>query len=868
MAGYYEKYRKEITQEGGATYRLSIHEYRASALPSGYPYEIGGLVSFNLVLQGQQSDVFNPIVKTSLEIVLVDMSDEPLINQGGTRSKQGQWEEFFTPDSTKFKVVLSKKSGNTVTPIWTGYITPDSYEEQLVYHGTVSVIARDNLGHLGDLDFDGVEDEGGMVSVGLLVTQALAKVGAMSLKDMTADYANGNHILCQDADRDLTAVNLKSLYVNITACRGKKWLEVLESVLDSVGLTLRYAFDNTFMLAEIGMIPEYLDGTRGGGVRSFKMLNSSGGRRFVPAARLIEEIFNAEYGALLEVDTQSTDYSPATITIGGVSGTFDEPVGSHPFRRTGAIGMIDPLSGHYYNPRVGSIFYSGQDLFFTAIKSTDAVSNYGTIKAEIPISVGGENLTIRFRLYVGAYSRDGDYISGGAIFSSQAARHRRPDGTYHQSMAARYMVVYDNGTQRFYLNDSGIFQEAQYVFNESATSGYNSTQGRYGADSVEVERQVGLPNTPGTLEVIFQPFLLTNNAAPSLSTGNYFGRIYGLEITQDDESWKGYDIKTNYDDKNNIVLSREPAFGQVSDVVCPRVLKNGLYVKGSGGQFPAAGVFYWRNKADDNLMLAVLIHQQMLQYYSRPEKQITADIIDATDGLLSFNNIYSYRGEKYIIQSGSFDIINNMLSGVVMRTWRGWASLWGDEPVQDYITVTPSSVNLSNVTAATLRLECNTGWRVKTLPSGLQVSVNSGTGAAVVIVSVNGAFSGTGTLVFETADHAHTASVSVVRETAGTHVSMVNVGSDIESMEFPNITGIYYIEIDFDTSQDDFLWLDYPSWIHFEDPDLENSDMVFFPGVYGLYCDDLPDSSPRDGYITATGVNTDENAQLYVKQIG
>ena len=867
MAGYYEKYRKEITQEGGNIFRLSIYEYRTGNLPSGYPYEIGGFAACNLILQGQQSDVFNPITKTSLELVLVDMSDEPTFSRSGVTVKQGGWEEFFTPDSMKYKVVLAKKSGNSYPAIWTGYITPDSYEEQLVYHGTISVIARDNLGHLGDLDFDGVEDEGGMVSIGSLVTQALAKVGAMSLKNLNTDFSSGNHILCQDADRAITAVNLKGLYVNITACRGKKWLEVLEDVLDGVGLTLRYAFDNTFILAEMGMIPEYLDGTRGNGsVRTFKMLNSSGSRRFVPAARMIEETFNAEYGGLLEVDTESADYQDATVTMGGVSQTVHEPVGNHPFRRTGAIGMIDPLSGHYYNPRVGSIFYGGTDMFITAIKSTDAVSNYGTIKAEIPIAVGGENVTLRFRLYVGAYSHDGDYISGGAIFSTQPGRVRRPSGSYHQTMTARYMIAFYNGTSRRYLNDSGVFTSTQYVFNDSVESGYSSLSGRYGSDSVEVEKAIGLLNTPGTLELIFQPFIITNNAAPALSTGTYHGRIHGLEITQDDESWKGYDLKTNYDTKNNIVLSRDPAFGQVSEIINPRVLKNGLYVKGSGGQFPAAGVFYWRAKDTDNLMLAVLIHQQMLQYYSRTEKQITADIIDATDGVVSFNNIYRYAGEKYIIQSGSFDIINNQLTGAILRTWRKWSEMWGDEPVQNYLTVTPSAINLTDVTVAQVTINCNTTWRVKTLPSGLQVSSNSGTGPLTINVGRDSSFTG-GTIVFETTDHALTANVAVTRET-GTTMSIISVGSDVETMEFPGISGIYYVEIDFDTNEEPFVWIyDKPTWIHFDDSDLE-AGMANVPGVYGIYCDELPTSAPRDGYIVIQGPATGNEAQLYVKQIG
>ena len=865
---YYEKYRKNITRSGGPNYRVSIYESRNSSLGSGYPYEIGGLVACNLVLQGQRSDVFDPITKTSLELVLADISDHPTYTQSGTTVKQGQWEEFFTPDSMKYKVVVSRLTGsnnNTVTPIWTGYVTPDSYEEQLIYHGTISIIARDNLGHLGDIDFDGVDNENGMIFVSSLVSQALDRVGAMSLKDLDTDFSNGNHILVQDAAKALTAVNLKNLYLNITACRGRKWLDVLEDVLESTGLTLRYNFDNTFLLAEMGMIPEYLDGTRAGnGNRTFKMLQNSGRRQFIAAARAIEETFDAEYGGLLDVETQSGDYISASVTMGGSSVTVDKPTSSHPFQATGAIGMIDPLSGHYYNPRVGSIFYSGADMFITALKSTDNLSNYGSIKAEIPIAVGGENVTMRFKFYVGAYSHDGDYISGGAIFSAQSPRPgRRPDGTYNQSMSVRYKIAYYNGTTRTYLNDQGVFTSTDYTFMDTVTSGFNSSQGRYGADALDVEKEIRMPNSAGTLEIIFLPFLLSNNHAPTLSTGTYHGRINGLEITQDDESWKGYHIVTNYDSKNNVMLERGPKFGQVSGVISPKVIQNGLYIKGTGGQFPAAGAFYWRSKDTDNLRLAVLIHQQMLQFFSRPEKQITADIIDATSGVLSFSNTYLYGGEKYIIQSGSLDLIDNVLRSAVLRTWKSWASLWGDEPVANYLTVSPSNINLTNVTSEGVRVDSNTSWRIKTLPSGLSASVSSGTGPTNVYISLNGAFSGSGTVVFETTDHALTASVSVVRDTTGNQLTLESVGLDVETMEFPLVTGLYYVEINFDTDNNPLIYIDYPSWVHFDDPQID-----YVPGVYNFWIDELPSSSPRDGYIHIQEPATGNEVQLYIKQIG
>lgn len=865
---YYEKYRKNITNPEGVSYRLAIYENRTSSPGSGYPMEIGGLVGLNFVFQGQQSDVFTPIVKTSIELTLVDVSDKPTVTASPMNIKQGNWEEFFTPDATKYKVVLSTVSGTTVTPIWTGYITPDSYEEQLIYHGTIGVIARDNIGHLGDLDFDGTETESGsgMISVGDIVAQALTKVGAMSLKSMTSDFNSGNHILCQDADRALTAVNLKSLYVNLSACRGKTWLEVLESVLESTGLTLRYAFDNTFYLAEMGIIPEYLDGTRSGSVRTFMMLRGSGRRRFVPAARSIEETFDADYGGVLEVNTQSADYQDATVTMGGVSKTVHEPVGAHPFRRTGAIGMIDPLSGHYFNPRVGSIYYDGTDMFITALKSTDSVSSYGTIKASIPIVEGGVNITMHFRVFVGAYSRDGEYISGGAIFTATPGRGRRPDGNYSQGMTARYMIAFYNGTTRLYLNDQGVFQSAPYVFQDGVTQGHSTAQGRYGSDSAEVEKQIRLNNASGMLEIIFQPFLLTNNAAPSLSDGTYHGRINGLTITQDDESWKGYHILTNYSEKNNVMLSREPGFGQVSEVISPRVIQNGLYIKGVDGQFPAAGVFYWRAKDTENLRLAVLIHQQMLQYFSRTEKQLSAEIKDATDGVLSFNNIYSYGSEKYIIQSGVLDILRNTLSSVTMRTWRSWNELWGDEPVANFLTVSPSAINLTNSTSEGLQVASNTSWRIKTLPAGLTASVSSGTGTTYVVIT-RGTFTGTGTIVFETTDHALTASVSVTHQSQASSLSITSVGGDVENMEYPGVTGIYYVEINFDPDNDLFVQIDDPLWLHFEDPDAENG-AIWTPGVYGIYCDDLPSSAPREGYINLQTAATGLEAQLYIKQIG
>ena len=124
---YYEKYRKEITQTGGTKYRISIYENRSSSLGSGYPYEIGGFVAANLVFQGQQSDVFQPIVKTSLELILVDVYDNPTYIQSGTTvndptlwqaAKTAALKARFSPSST-----AGSSASSSGTSAQVGYIT-------------------------------------------------------------------------------------------------------------------------------------------------------------------------------------------------------------------------------------------------------------------------------------------------------------------------------------------------------------------------------------------------------------------------------------------------------------------------------------------------------------------------------------------------------------------------------------------------------------------------------------------------------------------------------------------------------------------------------------------------------------------------
>ena len=144
---YQLKYYKDLVSQGHK-WRLAIYQETDDVLTA---VEIGPVLQgLRLVVQGDQADIDTPIVKTSLEMVFVDADDLD------DERKCGYWEEFYTSSATEYKVILYKDG----VAEWSGYVTPDSFSESLQYRGSVTIIARDNLGALQDFEYDGLPEIG------------------------------------------------------------------------------------------------------------------------------------------------------------------------------------------------------------------------------------------------------------------------------------------------------------------------------------------------------------------------------------------------------------------------------------------------------------------------------------------------------------------------------------------------------------------------------------------------------------------------------------------------------------------------------------------------------------------------------------
>ena len=265
------RYYKEITHEDGKVIRLEIYKKDSSALA----VEIGGVVrALSLCIQGQQSDIDTPIVKTSLNMTFVDAPD---VENG---RKNGFWEEFYTPDAILWQVVLkAKNAGETAfKTIWGGYVTPDSFSESLIYRGDVTITARDNIGHLQDFPFDAEGDADGLISLKSLVDTAWSKIGSpMSLVWQSAQMMR------------VDGVTAHNTMLNVSAFEGMNWYEAVEKSLYSYGLVMRYGGDNKVNIGALRYLPN-LGFTSADSVPHLEPVFVSGAtRELIPSVKRVEE---------------------------------------------------------------------------------------------------------------------------------------------------------------------------------------------------------------------------------------------------------------------------------------------------------------------------------------------------------------------------------------------------------------------------------------------------------------------------------------------------------------------------------------------------------------------------------------------------
>lgn len=665
---YFVKYYKSI-ESYGHDWRIEILQ---DTIDAPETQVIGPVLQgMRLKVQGDQADIDTPIVKTSLEMTFADAPDLE------DERKCGYWEEFYTSSATEYKVILYKDGKEE----WSGYVTPDSYSESLQYRGSVTIIARDNLGALQDYEFDAVDDGTGMIALNALINKALGVV-SFPMQYEWKSY-DSRRLAFSTAVSDEPFVD--QILFNHIEFKEKTWWEVLESTLYATGLTLRYVGGNKFMVASIRDIPLYDKSFWGDVPVKETIFCSYGYRELSPAVKTLVDEVNFE----IEEDIAESDMPNDAYGEEGVC-------------------TILPLSENVTFPAVQNV-------------PIHAVVN-GTWK---PRSVS-ESLLLnpfKYKLKEGFSSKKiGDLTDPSIVYavanqydSELGARGRTAEwqmiigaGSYHFSFALGIpAALYDNNTKIGHIDYDVDFSRFQYQLQFISEDGIEVHEYRTSSnswiDNLVSDPNSLFPNVPfpvkyeipeltvekkGTLKlVIHYVGVIQLLGSEGVSVGAW---VPIKDITLTDANLDNLFIPdsqkttTHYNQKNNIRLQRSIGYGfNDADVANPKIIRNGMYILSEDNWYQSTDQWCF-NPGDIPKPMPVLLHQQLLAYYAKPNNVLTGEI--ATIDPI-FNALYEWNGKKHYLLSGTLNILTGRMESAVLREFMRYDHMWETWVEQDVIEV-------------------------------------------------------------------------------------------------------------------------------------------------------------------------------------
>lgn len=624
---YSLRYYKEFTHADGKVVRLEIHKKDSTA----GAMEIGNVVQgLSLQIQGSQGDVDTPIVKTSLSMTFNDAYD---LENG---QKNGFWEEFYTPDSVLWRVIVKvKKAQETAfNAIWGGYVTPDSFSETLTYRGSVNIIARDNIGHMQDFPFDATGDEDGMISLFDLVTQAWAKIE--SPMDLL-----WNGLEWQECEGVIAYHTL----MNVSAFEGLNWYEAVEKALYSYGAVMRYVGGNEVIVTTLRYMPY-----QGGNIDKLPRIEprfvTGATRELVPAVKRIEESVSYELESVPQPLVKASDFS-------GNSHVLDSTNEIYGYSLTNT----EEGKGWFNSKDYAAIYFSPSSYIIEDAENEDVESKMYVVagvgynnRAEYSRTILAQDITINITFGTGLMRKRFTDASG------------RPSGGYYlvprlgTIFGISYAVyVIQNGVKQYYNFAKGEW-EAQATYRTETNDG----------GLTEINIPVALSEYSGNVILGFD-FGGIDATIPyvNIASVTFSGAGAMLEINS---------VNTNYQDGNNVILSRDPELGPAFDkVALPAFIKNGIFYRDGSMILPASR---WAWAGGTPQQMAVYNHLQLLAYYAKPNNLISGTIVNAD--ITRLTCIYDWNRTEHILISGNINLLRGHIEGAVLREFTRYEYLWAD----------------------------------------------------------------------------------------------------------------------------------------------------------------------------------------------
>ena len=679
MSVYNLKYFGEIQNYRGHCARVEIYVRDESSV-SYDVLEIGNICGLLLELQGSRDDIIVPIVKTQLRLSMVET------NQATADGvKYGGWQEFYTSDDTLYKVVLKTKaaaSDSNWTTRWSGYITPDSWRESLDYGGAITIVARDNIGHLQDFEFDpnGVGTASGLMSIEDIVNGAMSVISFPMTLQWLGDGENtgelqGGSTLLRDA------------YISEELYKGKSWEDALSGVLDSAGLTLRFTDNNTFTIAPLRYLPNMGHDDPSDQASMPVMEFYSGDAELVPAAKSISETHNYDPNEeVYEPLTQGLGYNSSEIYKFSFESVGGDPTDWVRDRNFHVEAYYTPIS----NPG-STVWENASDLlvpynnWLTNWKYKELVDGYALLAANSWLQATTDvhrsqslsclchtsDVTIKL-VFAGTPITIMNTNNWPGPWAGWKPLELNGGLTY-----IKYQLSYTVGNSTMYWNGKEWVSSAQTITQEYDPNNY--------ASELEIRltkcRSLG---DGGRLAITFVDIHYQAISQPTLPSGYWewrgvYARLNRVAISANTPKLRSSSVTTLNNDSYNVKLQREPDFLPLSktvDWINPQSYPTAVYSSG-----PELFPFKVKWSHEDDCVekpLPVFIHQQILCYYGASLWQLYGDCAPSGKAMFWFNRIARYKDRNFILQSGVWDLMTGVLQGAILREYIAYDDIWDD----------------------------------------------------------------------------------------------------------------------------------------------------------------------------------------------
>lgn len=657
MAEAYKLTMYKELQHGSHTVRLNIYEKREdNALVFATP--IGDVLQgLEYGIQGRDGEFAPAIQKTSLSMVLIDAPD---MRPSQSIQMWGGWEMFYTNDATRYRVDLLIDG----VLEWSGYVTPDSYEEDLMHHAAISITARDNWGRLNDFEFDHKGDQYGMISVIDLVRAAAEKAGvAMSVVvNESAAWPTCN------------GVKLYDHLLNVKAFEGEKWWDAVADTLEGLGISLTFKGKASFDLAPVRGVVMKGHASMADVPASSFVFEAPGHRSLSPAVKEIVETTSFE---ISEDMLNAREMSQSSFVAGAGFPYTTQPygvvettlpvfaLGSDQFWKNGSGSYYSLLNPYNYTTVEGDDdvrLHDGKTLFLacnpgTAADYATAYQRMRGVYASVPMTMMKAKLC--FSIGQGARLYDGkSYIGTAPVMEN----YRSP---MIQDVIMSVYYVGSSGQMRYWDGTEWKQGGPGIAFVKPAESSYTA----------ELEIPSADLDFPGVLTIRFicGRYIVQGEYDQEQDGDGIYMPISDIRLVPTRAQKSTDKVTTKYAETNNVILSRSPKIACVNfDTTAPAEVINGVYAPGSGR--PAARVWSF---TDETVALPVLIHKQLLCWYARPMNVLNGTlIVNELKDYPSFGQLWHWKDREFVLTDGRVDLISGRMKNAVLREFIRYEDLF------------------------------------------------------------------------------------------------------------------------------------------------------------------------------------------------